>query len=169
MPATYENIATTTLGSNQTTVSFTSISGSFTDLILVCNARSATASLSDTYLMTFNGDTANNYSRTRLLGTGSAASSGNRTSAPNIDFEGMAGANAASDVFQIAKVQIQNYSNTTTNKTTLIRGDDSNNYVLATVGLWRSTSAITSISLATSSGAQFVTGSTFTLYGIKAA
>ncbi len=81
----------------------------------------------------------------------------------------MAGANAASNTFMTAIVQIQNYSNASTYKTCLIRGNDANNYVLATVGLSRSTSAITSISLATSSGAQFVTGSTFTLYGIKAA
>lgn len=169
MPSTYEKIEAKTLGSNTTSVTFSTISGTFTDLVLICSARSATAAVSDTYLMTLNGDTGNNYSRTRLLGNGSTATSGNRSSAPNIDFEGMAGANASSGTFMTARVQLQNYSNATTYKTCLVRGDDANNYVLATVGLWRSTSAITSITLATSSGAQFVTGSTFTLYGIKAA
>ena len=167
--STYEKIEARALVSNQTSVTFSTISGAYTDLVLICNGRSATGAVSDTYLMTYNGNTSNDYSRTRLLGNGSTATSGARTSAPNIDFEGMAGANAASNTFMTAIVQIQNYSNASTYKTCLIRGNDANNYVLATVGLSRSTSAITSISLATSSGAQFVTGSTFTLYGIKAA
>lgn len=169
MANTYEPIATQTLGSAAATVTFSSISGNYTDLILVCAARSATASTSDTYLMTFNGLTTSIYSRTRLLGTGSAASSAGRTSAPNIDFEGLAGNTSASGTFTIGKVQVQNYSSSTTYKTSLIRGDDANNYVLATAGLFASTAAITSISLATSSTSNFMTGSTFTLYGIKAA
>ena len=171
MPAgqTYESIATTTLGSAQATVTFSSISGSYTDLILVCVARSATAAANDTYLMTFNGDSSTLYSRTRLLATGSTASSARRTTAPNIDFEGLSGNNAASGTFMNAIVQLQNYSNTTTNKTSLIRQNDANNFVVVTVGLYRSSSAITSITLNTSSGANFMAGSTFTLYGIKAA
>lgn len=166
--ATYALIASQTLGSATTTVTFSSIPGTYTDLILICNARSATAAVSDTYLMTLNGDTGNNYSRTRLLGNGSTATTANRSSAPNIDFEGMAGANASAGTFMTARIQLQDYSNTATHKTSLIRGDDANNYVLTTVGLWRSTSAITSITLVTSSGAQFATGSTFKLYGIEA-
>lgn len=169
MPVTYTPIATTTLGSASATVTFSSISGSYTDLILVCTARSATAATSDSYLMTFNGNTTALYSRTRLLGTGSAASSANRSAATNIDFEGLSGDTSAANTFMNAIVQLQNYSNATTNKTCLIRGNDANNYVLATVGLFRSTSAITSVSLATSSGANFMTGSTFTLYGIASA
>jgi hypothetical protein len=168
MTATYENIATTTLGSNQASVTFSTISGSFTDLVLVASGRSNNAANTDTYLMTFNGDTANNYSRTRLLGNGSSASSAGRSNAPNIDFEGISGNNAASGVFSLATVALQNYSNTTTNKTVLIRGNDANGTVLATVGLYRSSSAITSITLAPSNGTQILSGSTFTLYGIKA-
>ena len=116
--------------------------------------------------MTFNGNATAVYSRTRLLGTGAAISSAVRTSATNIDFEGLAGNTSTANTFMMAKIELQNYSNATTNKTCLIRGDDANNYALATVGLSRSTSAITSISLATSSAANFMTGSTFTIYGI---
>ena len=169
MPSTYTPIATQTLGSAAATVTFSSISGSYTDLILVCAARSATAATSDSFLMSFNGNTTAVYSRIRLLGTGSAASSASRSAATNIDFEGLAGDTSAANTFMPSIVQVQNYSNTTTNKTCLIRGNDANNYVLATVGLFRSTSAITSVSLATSSAANFMTGSTFTLYGVKSA
>ena len=67
-----------------------------------------------------------------------------------------------------AIVQFQNYSNTTTYKTVLSRGNNASNLVEAFVGLWRSTSAITAIDIKTQSG-NFSIGSTFTLYGIKAA
>ena len=66
-------------------------------------------------------------------------------------------------------VSINNYSNATTYKTVLWR-DNSNTYVAAQAGLWRSTSAITSITLSTNSSAtNFASGSTFSLYGILAA
>ena len=107
--STYTPIATTTTSGTPTTVSFTSISGSYTDLILVCVARSATAATSDLYLMTFNGNATAVYSRTRLLGTGAAISSAVRTSATNIDFEGLAGNTSTANTFMMAKIELQNY------------------------------------------------------------
>ena len=64
-----------------------------------------------------------------------------------------------------------NYSNTTTNKTVLARGNRASSGVVAQVGMWGNTSAITSITIdnVDSASANFVAGSTFTLYGIKAA
>jgi hypothetical protein len=64
---------------------------------------------------------------------------------------------------------VQNYSNGTTYKTGLSRSSYAGNYVAAYVNLWRSTSAITSIVFSSENGANFITGSTFTLYGIAAA
>ena len=162
-------IATQTLGSAAASVTFNSISG-YTDLVLIAVGRSATASVSDSYLLTVNGDNAGTtYSRTRILGTGSAASSSNRTSAPNIDFEGLSGNSATSGVYSTSIINLPNYSNTSIYKTILIRGNDASNYVEATVGLWRNAAAITSINLAASSAANLMAGSTFTLYGIQAA
>ena len=66
-------------------------------------------------------------------------------------------------------VHIQNYANTTTNKTTLARANKAPAGTDANVGLWRSTAAINSVTIFTASGANFSTGSTFTLYGIAAA
>ena len=162
MPAgsTYTPIATTTLGSAQTTVTFSSISGSYTDLILVANGNSST--LVDTWLR-FNSDTGTNYSTTRLYGTGSSAASDRYLSQSRIlagDF------NTTSNTATI--IQIQNYSNSATNKTVLIRSNFASSIVFANVGLWRNTAAITSIDFLTSSGT-FSVGSTFTLYGIASA
>jgi hypothetical protein len=62
-----------------------------------------------------------------------------------------------------------NYSNTTTYKTIISRGDNPGFLVIALANLWRSTSAINIITMVSETGNNFVTGSTFTLYGITAA
>jgi len=61
-----------------------------------------------------------------------------------------------------------NYSNTTTNKTVIGRHNGASGPV-ASVGLWRNTAAINSIRISNSSAVNFTIGSTFSLYGIKAA
>ena len=72
MAITYEPIATTTLGSAQASVSFSSFSG-YTDLVLVCVATTAS---DDQFLsVQFNGDTGSNYSNTYMTGNGSTATS----------------------------------------------------------------------------------------------
>jgi len=62
-----------------------------------------------------------------------------------------------------------NYTNTTTYKTVISRGN-SDTYVLAYASLWRATpQAITTITMGNEAAVNFVVGSTFTLYGILAA
>jgi len=169
--STYTPIATQTLGSDASTVTFSSISGSYTDLILVINTRSSSTAASDTKLyVQFNGDTATNYSYTFLVGNGTSASS-SRGSSQNQIYAADVSATGGSSYAGLSTVtlQIQNYSNTTTYKTMLYRVASANVFVEAVVGLWRSTAAITSIVLDLESTPQFITGSTFTLYGIAAA
>jgi hypothetical protein len=69
---------------------------------------------------------------------------------------------------QILVMLIQWNSNTTTFKTLLQRGGSASDRTAAWVNLWRSTSAITSLSIATFGG-NFATNSTFSLYGIASA
>ena len=161
--ATYEKIATTTLGSNQTTVTFTSISQSYTDLIIIVNAGASAATANGGFR--FNSDTGNNYSQTTIRANGGAVGSASISSNSqiNLDYWGF-----TTSVTNMEIIQIQNYSNTTTYKTVLIRGDSADYGVKASVGLWRSTSAITRIDIK-SDAVNFITGSTFTIYGIAAA
>jgi hypothetical protein len=161
MPITYEPIATTTLGSAAASVTFSSIPATYTDLVLVFAGANATA-LSGNGIQ-FNGDTASNYSNTNLSGDGTTASSARFSNQIYI----RAGISFTSQSVSI--ISIQNYANATTYKTLLARGGAGNSYVRADVGLWRSTSAINSILYYVDSGANFTSGSTFTLYGIKAA
>jgi hypothetical protein len=160
MPSTYTPIATTTLGSAAANITFTSISGSYTDLILVVNGAGSSGSTSN-ILVQFNGDTAGNYSYTRLLGDGSAASSARASTQGAI-----ATGDTNTDRF-VNIVNFQNYSNSTTNKTVISRSN-SQSYLSAYVGLWRSTAAITSI-VYYISGQNLATGTTATLYGVKSA
>ena len=162
MPATYEPIETQSLGTAQASVTFSSIPATYTDLVLVANGL---ASGNTGVGMQFNGDTANNYSATFLEGSGASAISERQSS---VSFIRVAW-NSLWDTSTIANIviNIQNYSNTTTYKTSLNRSNNSARYVEGIVGLWRSTAAINSINLVTTS-ANFAAGSTFTLYGIKA-
>jgi hypothetical protein len=163
MAKTYESIATYTVPSAQASYTFTSIPAIYTDLILVINAGGSTAGAVGCY-MQFNGDTATNYSDTYILGTGSAATSGRDTSVDHAS----AGYPLYSTLTSTLITHIMNYTNTTTYKSSVNRGNDATFGTLAAVNLWRSTAAINAIKIYPASG-NFLTGSTFTLYGIKAA
>lgn len=161
MAITYEPIATTTLGSAAASYTFSSIPSTYTDLVLVFNG---TANAAGNLALQFNSDTATNYSTTILYGDGSTAGSGRVTSQTNAN---IAGTNTSNNT---ATISIMNYSNSTTYKTALGRGMRSGDQVVAKVALWRSTAAITTVTVLPIDGAStWSTGSTFTLYGIKAA
>lgn len=159
----YEVISTQTLGTAAASVTFSSISQNFTDLHLVTQMQT-TGSLQRIDLR-FNSDSGSNYSVTRIYGSGSAASSDRFTGASGIDI-----AYVATSGWCIANHSIMNYANTTTYKSIVGRWNSEGNsgYTAGLAGLWRSTAAITSIALIPL-GVNFATGSTFTLYGIKAA
>ena len=167
MPAgsTYEPIATATASGSSTNVTFSSISASYTDLILV--TANITADVENIGI-TLNGDTGSNYSRTLIQGDGSSATSSRGTNHTYLYtlYKNTAGGDPIMSISQFL-----NYSNTTTNKTVLTRQEvnaSGTKIVQAMVSLWRSTAAINSISI-NSGDANFNSGATFTLYGIKAA
>ena len=156
MPATYEPISTTTLGSTASSVTFSSIPGTYTDLVLV-TSNTSSAGLGGVYLDQINGDTGTNYSSTKIFGTGSTAGSDRNTSDTGVNIA-LSNSTQCNNIFHFL-----NYSNTTTFKTVLARGNSAGGQTRASVALFRSTAAITSFRL---SGVTFDAGSTFTLYGI---
>jgi hypothetical protein len=170
MAFTYEPISTTTLGSAQGSVTFSSISGSYTDLVLVVSGYVATSDGAVPVLQ-FNGDTATNYSGTFLSANGTTARSDRNTTIASSWISYSPGFSTTSANVSVVTAHIQNYSNTTTFKSVLGRMNSSlGNYagVGASIGMWRSTAAITSVLVGLSAGT-YATGTTFTLYGIKAA
>jgi len=162
--ATYEPIATsspTSVG----TVDFSSL-GSYTDIRIVIFTRQAAGSATDIRIR-FNSDTGTNYSFTELYGTGAAAAS---ASTSNASYIAAGLTRNVANIWNATTVDIFNYAGAT-NKTVLTTDASESNgsgYVWRKVGLWRSTSAITTITVSLNSG-NFATGTTISLYGIKAA
>lgn len=172
MAVTYEPISTTTLSSANNSVTFSSIPNSYTDLRLVCFAVSASSA--STPSLQINGTTTSLYSQTILRGNGTAASSTNTTQASGVtEFQlpgnsGELGTTYPGFYF----IDLFSYAGST-KKTILISASDDKNgsgRVARSVGLYDSTSSITSLKVFLFGGsATFSIGSTFTLYGIKAA
>ena len=163
---TYEPIATTTLSSATSTITFSSISSSYTDLVLIASRRySNVGTGAENTFIRFNNDSTALYSTTYLS---NGPSAGRITGANNLYTS--AGGNETADRFSVDVWNIMNYSNTTTYKTSLLRHNFGTSMLQNWIGLWRSTAAINRIDIiGGGTPGTFATGSTFTLYGIAAA
>jgi len=160
MAQTYEPITTLTASGGSTTqLVMSSIPATYTDLVLIINGTLSTAS--NCYIQ-FNGDTASNYSYTYLYGSGTAASSARGASQATGALMNYIGTSQSTTIMNFI-----NYANTTTYKTSLSRSSNSTTGVMIATQTWRSTAAINSITVV--GGGNFDSGTTFTLYGIKAA
>ena len=166
MPATYEKIATTTLTSTAATITLSSIPATYTDLIAVVNIG---ADVAGNMQVRLNGDTGSNYSTLTAIAYNNTVT-GSGTYSLSFMYAAVAGALPLTVGPASAVMQFNNYSNSTTYKTMLARyAAASVPEVDATVCTWRNTAAITSINLSSYSGSVYLVGTTFTLYGIKAA
>jgi hypothetical protein len=162
MPATYEPIATQTLGSAATGITFSSVPSTYTDLRVILVQTTDGANLG----IRFNSDSGSNYSWTRLQGDGSSATSARTTSATFGQLNG--NGTSASPNSGLVEVDIFSYAGST-NKTLLSKFSNDQNgsgNTASTVNLWRSTAAITTVYVF-AAGGSLQTGSTATLYGIK--
>ena len=157
----YESIATATGGS--TSVTFSSIPSTYTHLQI----RGIAAGVNNTFAdMTFNADTATNYSQHDIYGDG--ASAGAEAGATRANIPVTALPNVA-NIYNGLVIDILDYANTNKYKTArILQGRDTNGggtiYFMS--GSWRSTSAISSITITSRSG-NIASNSTFALYGIK--
>lgn len=156
---TYTPIAKTTLSSAAASVIFSSIPSTFTDLVLIVNAKSQGSNLYPLYKL----NTSSSMSRTYLATTLGGISSGR---SPDSYIVGENQVYSSGFEFN-AICHFINYSNTTTYKTVLVRNNNASRNAEALVSTWRSTAAINSIEYYVSGN--FDVGSTFTLYGILAA
>ena len=170
MARTYEPIASQTLSSDTASVTFSDIPGTYTDLIIAAYIKHSFGTTGDVAFegLQFNSDTGTNYSRTGLYGNGSSAVSDRLSSANGITLVGTRGSNSD---FGVSLIQVMSYSNTNVNKTVLYANASSGTSVPAyrNVGLWRSTAAITSVTITATGAFTIKAGSTFSVYGIKAA
>ena len=161
---TYNAIATTTLSTGTSTVTFSSIPQSYTDLVLVYKARMATGGAVNTY-MRLNGNTGNNYNFAGTYYTLGVAQGSHTSSAANaacLD-------NVDSSWTTITHIDFNNYTSANMRKGWLVFSGAPNSQVDMKWGSFDSNSAITQIQIYNPSSVNFAVGSTFTLYGILAA
>jgi hypothetical protein len=145
-------------------IDFTSIPGTYTDLLLVLSTRCTNSAVTGPIYMSFNGATSNRSART-LNGTGSSV--GSYTISDNFLFDTV-GNTATSNTFNSSNIYIPNYAGSA-NKSFSVDTVNENNVTASNqvleAGLWSSTASIASISI-TSTGFNLMQYSTATLYGV---
>ena len=168
---TYTQIASTTLGSAASSVTFSSIAGTYTDLVLVIVSADS-AGTGNQISFRLNSNATAIYSFTALYGNGTSAASNREATGAGRTY-GTIGWNTEQNTTlgtSMSIVNFMNYSNSTTNKTVLSRSSNSSRATEAAVALCQLTAAITSIDLYSATSARlFLAGSTFNLYGIQSA
>jgi hypothetical protein len=174
MANTYELIASSTVGSGgASSIDFTSISGSYTDLCLKMSLRTDRASVYDQLKITFNGSSSS-YTGIILYNGNSSVGSETNTAATGgstyLIGDYVDGASATSSTFGNGEIYIPNYAGSSNKSVSLDLVQENNaagGYSSLTAGLWSNSAAITSIKLQSSNSANFVQYSTAYLYGVK--
>jgi len=156
---TYIHINSITLAAASASVTFSAIPQNFKDLILIVNGAGSSAQ-GNNYLY-FNGDTtASNYSHGRILGSGSSAST-ETASTPTVS-------DVTTNFSNFVKVNVFDYSASDKHKTRLSISSNPTSTIIAYASRWANTAPVTSLTFAGFNSGNWVTGSTFTLYGIEA-
>lgn len=170
MATTCKLIAKTTLGSAASSIEFTNIPGTYTDLFILTSLRTASSSNGDDTLVRFNSSTTN-YSYRFLSGSGitTSSSSGSVTGA----LGPYANANTStSNTFGNGEIYIPNYAGST-NKSISVTSAMENNatsaVIYAAASLWSDTSAITTVTIVSNTSSNFAANSSAFLYGITKA
>jgi hypothetical protein len=157
---TYTPLANVTLGSAHTTVTFSNIPATYRDLIL--NINGSTTSGVRNVGVRLNGDSTATYAFVRMNGSGTTATSTSGSTGTSLN-AGILGSAAIGQIM----FSLFDYSATDKHKTSLVRGDLSNEGTQAVTGRYPSTSAITSLACILDSNT-FAIGTTFSLYGVIA-
>lgn len=165
MAATYEPISTTTLTSSQTGVVFSGITSTYTDLLIVVNAN--TDSAGQAWVNT-NSSGASLFTSVRMSGSGGGGGTAIYSGQDEWMLTGGSDVSTQGASFN-AIIHIFDYSNTNKFKGMLARCGASGTATFVVAGVCRSLSAINTVSVDLTGSNTYVAGSTFTLYGIKAA
>ena len=168
---TYTLISSNVLTTTAASVTFSSIPATYTDLVVRVSARGSDASVNNYSALKINSTTSN-YSETYLYGDGSSASSGRFSASSDWLFGGgwFSSATGTSNTFSNTEIYVPNYAGSTNKIASNFTAQENNTSGSTQLGvealLLRNTAAITSLTI-TPSGANFVSGSSFYLYGIS--
>jgi len=173
MPSSRILIASQVLGSAASSVTFSSIPGTYTDLCLKVSARTTGAAVLDNIGIQFNSSTSSIYSDTTLRGAGAGGADSVRDSnyTAVLFYNSMSSGGSTASTFGNAEIYIPSYT-ASQNKPLGGFGVSETNattaYMSAGAFLWRNTAAITSIAITSDNAQSFVSGSSFYLYGLSA-
>ena len=173
MPSTYNIIAGSVLGSNTSTVTFSSIPNTYTDLVIRMSVRLTSAATIGTLSLNLNNDTSSIYSVTRLYvdSGGNNIYSTRQSGRTNFDVQFADDAGNLSNTFGCIEVYIPTYlasrSKAVGSYGVSTDSTSGNGGIGMMSDLYESNTAISRIDLGNFSTTQFVTGSSFYLYGIK--
>jgi hypothetical protein len=139
--------------------------------VLRLSTRTDFAAVTDYFIMRLNSDTATNYSETRLVAyAGTATLSDRYSSQTSIQDISQDGNTATSNTFSSTEIYIPSYTASQNKSMSAISVVENNsasaNQIVADAILWRNTASVSNISFAPSAGTNFLTGSSFYLYGI---
>jgi hypothetical protein len=169
-PPAYESIATTTVSTSVSSVTFSSIPSTYTHLQLRWIARSDRAATQDFVDIRLNSDTGANYAAHLLYGDGAAASAAAYVSNTSVGLVFMPAASSTGSVFGVGVMDILDYTNTNKYTTTRVLGgadiNGSGRIVLGS-GVWMNTAAVTTLTIITDNASTYTQYSKFALYGIK--
>ena len=164
---TYVPLATITLASTDSSITFSSIPATYRDLIVVFQYSSTVSN--PLLTIRFNGDSGSNYSMVNMIGSSFGGASSSSTTFTSIYPEGGNQSGPGTELGRgIWKFEIMDYSATDKHKTVLQRHNSiqaSATWTTAQASRWANTSAITSINFNTSNA--MAIGSTFSLYGVN--
>jgi hypothetical protein len=171
MANTFTKIATINPSGSTYTVTFSSIPQTYTDLVIMGSARSANTTQSFYTGMLFNGiNTGNLYSITYLESTGTGYNAGRFSSANNGWSGNSSGGGSTANMYSNSYCYIPNYTGAyfkTAITETITETNAAANLSHISATLFKSTSAITSITLFENGGYNYTTPTSFTLYGVK--
>jgi hypothetical protein len=168
--ATYTIIASNTLGSDTATVTFSAIPQTFTDLIIMASTRVTDTNYSFCQIR-LNGDTGTSYNSLALLSDGSSPTVQHSTTT-SISLPYTNTASNTANTFGSLEAFIANYTSGSQFKSVGVNAhqeslSSATNVRKNTVAAnYTSNTAITSITFIAGSGTNFLTGSTFYLYGV---
>jgi hypothetical protein len=168
MPSTYTLIKGETLASSAASYTFTAIPSTFTDLVLRISERQTAAGLTNFTNFTYNSSGGTAYSRTYINGTGSAATSGSNSNQAFLRYY-TNGDDTTANTFNSTEIYIPNYTVSQNKPCSIFAPTETNAVAIemqVVAGLWRDTTAISSIQITPVSG-NLAAGSSYYLYGIK--
>lgn len=173
MATTYELISSVTVGAGgASSIDFTSIPATYTDLKIVASLKDNFADTENAYTVKFNNSSTSDYSIRTVFGRGGVGTfaSASASSQTSLGLGDSTAATGTASTFNSAEIYIPNYAGSTNKSVladTVTEANASRAIAKLTAGLRANTDAINQVTISTTGGASFIQYSTAYLYGIK--